>query len=72
MSKSQISPTRRHVAMDMKQSSMLKDSEKKYKEGMRMELQFENGTVGGEMVLIRPLLCKETGNKHQRHELPLD
>jgi hypothetical protein len=30
----------------MKLSSMLKDSKKKYKEGMRTELQFENGTDG--------------------------
>ena len=71
MFKSLISMTRRHMAMDMKQSGMLKDSEKKYTEGMRTELQFENGT-DGETVLIRPLLCKETGNKHWRHELQLD
>ena len=46
MSKSQISMTRRHMAVDMKQSSLLKDSEKKYKESIRTELQFENGTDG--------------------------
>lgn len=38
--------TRRHMVMDMKQSSLLKDSEKKYKESIRTELQFENGTDG--------------------------
>lgn len=48
------------MAMNMKQSSLLKDSEKKYKEGYVESCNLRMALMGGEMVLIRPLLCKET------------
>jgi hypothetical protein len=44
----------------MKLSSMLKDSKKSIKRACVRSCNLRMAPMGGELVLIRPLLCKET------------